>query len=49
MPTFQTCVYPPEAYYIYIFFYLGAGYFEHGNEPSGSIKGEEYLECLSDY
>jgi hypothetical protein len=22
---------------------------EHDNEPSGSIKGEEFLEYLSDY
>jgi hypothetical protein len=22
---------------------------EHGNEPSGSIRGGEFLECLGDY
>jgi hypothetical protein len=26
-----------------------AGSCEHGNEPSGSIKGEEFIEYLSDY
>jgi hypothetical protein len=25
-----------------------AGSCEHGNEPSGSIKGEEFLDYLSD-
>jgi hypothetical protein len=25
-----------------------AGYCEHGNEPSGSSKGEEFLDKLSD-
>jgi hypothetical protein len=23
-----------------------AGYFEHGNEPSGSIKGGEFIDYL---
>jgi hypothetical protein len=22
---------------------------EHGNKPSGSIKGREFLDCMSDY
>jgi hypothetical protein len=26
-----------------------AGTCEHGNEPSGSIKGEEFLDQQSDY
>jgi hypothetical protein len=26
-----------------------AGCSEHGNEPSGSIKGGEFLDLLSDY
>jgi hypothetical protein len=26
-----------------------AGCCEHGNEPPGSIKGEEFLDQLSDY
>jgi hypothetical protein len=26
-----------------------AGFCEHGNEPSGSIKGVEFLDYLSDY
>jgi hypothetical protein len=26
-----------------------AGNWEHGNESSGSIKGEEFLDKLSDY
>jgi hypothetical protein len=26
-----------------------AGSWEYGNEPLGSIKGEEFLEYLSDY
>jgi hypothetical protein len=26
-----------------------AGLCEHGNEPSGSMKGREYLDKLSDY
>jgi hypothetical protein len=26
-----------------------AGSCEHGNEPSGSIKGGEFLDQLSDY
>jgi hypothetical protein len=26
-----------------------AGFCEHGNEPSGSIKCEEFLDQLSDY
>jgi len=26
-----------------------AGSCEHGNEPSGSIKGREFLDYLSDY
>jgi hypothetical protein len=26
-----------------------AGCCEHGNEPSGSIKGGEFLDWLSDY
>jgi hypothetical protein len=25
-----------------------AGFCEHGNDPSGSIKGEEFLDYLSD-
>jgi hypothetical protein len=25
-----------------------AGFCEHGNEPSGSIEGVEFLDCLSD-
>jgi hypothetical protein len=27
----------------------GGGFCEHGNEPSGSIKGGEFLDYLSDY
>jgi hypothetical protein len=26
-----------------------AGSFEHGNDPSGSIRGEEFLEDLNDF
>jgi hypothetical protein len=26
-----------------------AGFCEHGNEHSGSIKGGEFLDCMSDY
>jgi hypothetical protein len=26
-----------------------AGSYEHGNEPSGSIKSGEFVEYLSDY
>jgi len=26
-----------------------AGFREHGNEPSGYIKGEKFLDYLSDY
>jgi hypothetical protein len=26
-----------------------AGFCEHGNGPSGSIKGEEFLDWSSDY
>jgi hypothetical protein len=26
-----------------------AGSYEHGNEPSRSIKGGEFLDCVSDY
>jgi hypothetical protein len=26
-----------------------AGSYEHGNEPSGSIKGGEFLDWLNDY
>jgi hypothetical protein len=26
-----------------------AGYSEHGSKPSASIKGEDFLEYLSDY
>jgi len=25
-----------------------AGFYEHGNEPSGSIKGGEYLDSVND-
>jgi hypothetical protein len=27
----------------------GAGFCEHDNEPSGSIKGGKFLDYLSDY
>jgi hypothetical protein len=28
---------------------INGGQYEHGNEPSGSLKGREFLEQVSDY
>jgi hypothetical protein len=33
----------------FIWLRIVAGSCEHGNEPSGSIKGKEFLDQLSDY
>jgi hypothetical protein len=34
--------------FIWLRIRVGSGFCEHGNEPSGSIKGEEFLDQLSD-